>query len=295
MKELATRNRMYKIRPYLFILPAILFLGVFVIYPVFDLMIRSFQNWNLVNPPTWAGIRNYQIIFRKRDFMDALINTAVYTVFSVSIQLIVAIVIAAWLRKSKPINNLTRTAMFMPHIISLLSIAMVWMWLMDEKAGLLNVILSWFGIPGLRWLQSSETAMMSIIIVSIWKSLGYHTMIIYAALQGVPTELYEAAELDNAGRIRTFFRITLPMISPQTFMLLITMTIGSFKVFETIRIMTGGGPGSATEVLVYYIYEQAFYYQKVGLASAAGVVLLAIVGMLTAVYFLALSKKVHYQ
>ena len=183
----------------------------------------------------------------------------------------------------------------MPHIISLLSVAMVWMWIMDEKTGLLNMVLGWFGLPGLRWLQSSKTAMLSIIIVSIWKSLGYHTMIIYAALQSVPIELFEAAELDNAGRFRTFMRITLPMISPQTFMLLITMTIGSFKVFETIRIMTGGGPGSSTEVLVYYIYQQAFYYQKVGLASAAGVVLLLIVGLLTAFYFLALSKRVHYQ
>ena len=286
---------MEKIRPYLFIAPALLFLGVFVISPIIDLIIRSFQNWNLVNPPTWAGPRNYQIIFRKRDFLDSLVNTVIYTVFSVTIQLALSIVIATWLKKSKWINNFTRTAMFMPHIISLLSVAMVWMWIMDEKSGLLNMLLSWFNIPGLRWLQSSDTAMMSIIIVSIWKSLGYHTMIVYAALQGVPTEMYEAADLDNAGRIRTFFKITLPMISPQTFMLLITMTIGSFKVFETIRIMTGGGPGSATEVLVYYIYEQAFYYQKVGLASAAGVVLLLIVSVLTAVYFLALSKKVHYQ
>lgn len=295
MNDLSRSQRMDKVRPYLFILPAMVFLGVFVIYPIIDLIIRSFQTWNLVNPPTWAGLKNYQIIFRKRDFLDSLVNTGVYTVFGVSIQLGLSILLAAWLRKSKRLNNFTRTAMFMPHIISLLSVAMVWMWIMDEKTGLLNLVLGWFGVPGLRWLQSSDTAMMSIILVSVWKSLGYHTMIIYAALQGVPSELYEAADLDNAGRLRTFFKITLPMISPQTFMLLITMTIGSFKVFETIRIMTGGGPGSATEVLVYYIYQQAFYYQKVGLASAAGVVLLAIVGVLTAIYFLALSKKVHYQ
>lgn len=166
---------------------------------------------------------------------------------------------------------------------------------MDEKTGLFNMVLSALGLPTLPWLQSSDTAMMSIVIVSVWKSLGYYVMIIFAALQGIPSEIYEAADLDNASKTSCFFKITLPMISPQLFLALITMTIGSFKVFETIRIMTNGGPGTSTQVLVYYIYQYAFNYFKVGIASTGGVVLLIIVGLLTLFYFKALSKKVHYQ
>ena len=163
---------------------------------------------------------------------------------------------------------------------------------MNEDKGLLNMLLNLLGLPGLRWLNSAETAMTSLVIVSWWKSVGYYTVIIFSALQTIPTEIYEAADLDNAGRFSRFFRITFPMISPQAFLCLITMTIGSFKVFETIRVMTGGGPGKATYVLVYYIYMTAFQGQfKVCLACAAGVVLLFIVGLLTALYFMLLSGK----
>ena len=133
------------------------------------------------------------------------------------------------------------------------------------------------------------------MIVSLWKGLGYDVMLIYAAMQGVPAELYEAAELDNANRYSRFFKITLPMISPTLFTLLVTSTIGSFKVFESVNIMTKGGPGTSTQVLVYYIYKYAFKLNKIGLAAAAGVVLMVIVGFLTLVNFGVLSRKVHYQ
>jgi len=183
----------------------------------------------------------------------------------------------------------------MPHIISLLSVAMVWTWIMNKNNGALNIVLNFFGLPSLKWIDSSDTAMMSVIIVSLWKGLGYDVMLIYAAMQSVPAELYEAAELDHASRSARFFKITIPMISPQLFTLLITSTIGSFKVFESINIMTKGGPGTSTQVLVYYIYKHAFVLNKIGLAASAGVVLMVIVGILTIVYFCGLSRKVHYQ
>lgn len=272
-----------------------IFLTMFVVYPVIDLIIRSFQNWNMIQPAKWVGWDNYAYNFRKREFIDAIKNTFTYAIFVVGLGLPLATLMAVWLSKSTWINNLTRTVMFMPHVISLLSVAMVWTWIMNKDNGLLNIVLGFFGLPPLKWIDSSQTAMMSVIIVALWKSIGYNTMLIYAALQNVPAELYEAAELDNASRSARFFKITMPMISPQMFMLLINATIGSFKVFDTIRIMTQGGPGSSTQVLVYYIYKQAFSLNKIGLAASAGVILMLIVGVMTVIYFCALSKRVHYQ
>ena len=173
---------------------------------------------------------------------------------------------------------------------------MVWAWIMNKDNGLLNMVLNFFGLESLKWIDSSETAMMSVIIVALWKAIGYNTMLIYAAIQNVPAELYEAADLDNATSLKKFFKITLPMISPQMFMLLITATTGSFRVFDTIRVMTHGGPGTSTQVLVYYIYKQAFVLQgKVGYAFSAAVVLMLMIGVVTIAYFRVLSKRVHYQ
>ncbi|MCL1796237.1 MAG: sugar ABC transporter permease [Clostridia bacterium] len=295
MTQPSTR-RADRLRPYLFIAPAMIFLCVFVLYPCLNMIYLSFTSWNLVSPQkAFVGISNYTYLFKRKDFLAALRQTFQYTIGTVLAQGILSILIATWLKKATRVNNFLRGAIFMPHVIALLSVAMIWYWLMDEKSGLLNMALNFLGFAPCPWLQSSRTAMMSLVIVSCWKSLGYHVMIIYAALQGIPNDIYEAAELDNAGKASTFFKITFPMISPQAFLVLITMTIGSFRVFETIRIMTGGGPGTSTQVLVYYIYQTAFSYFKVGLASSAGVVLLWIVGVMTAFYFLALSKRVHYQ
>ncbi len=282
--------------PYLFIAPAIAFLCVFIVYPIVRLVALGFTEWNMIDPkPLFVGLRNYSILFRKREFLEAMSHTVVYTVFTVGVQLALAILVAVWLKPPTRFNAFSQAAIFTPHIISLVSVSMVWMWLMDPRTGVLNLVLNAFGLPSLKWLNSSDTAMMSIIMVSIWKGLGYHALVVLASLQAIPAEIYEAAALDNAGRTRVFFRITLPMISPQTFLLLITMTINSFKVFETIRIMTNGGPGNSTKVLVYYIYENAFTLMKLGYASAGGTVLLVIVAAITAVYFLVLSRRVHYQ
>ena len=285
-----------KVRPYVYILPALIFLGLFTVYPVIDMVIRSFQKWNLVTPPTWVGIKNYDYIFKRKEFKEAIVHTITYAIFVVGLGLSISTLFAVWLSKNTFMNNLTRTVMFMPHVIALISVAMVWAWIMNKNNGLLNMVLGFFGIPPLKWADSADTAMMSIIIVALWKAIGYNTMLIYAAIQNVPQELYEAADLDNANAVKKFFKITLPMISPQMFMLLITATTGSFRVFDTVRVMTHGGPGTSTQVLVYYIYEQAFVLNnKVGYAFAAAVVLMLMIGVLTLAYFCVLSKRVHYQ
>lgn len=285
-----------KAYPYLLVGPAIAFMLVFVIYPMFYLGYISLTNWNLINPTKrFVGLKNYITLFHREEFYTSLLNTCTYTFFTVVSIMTIALLLAVWFNKSTKLDVFGQMAIFTPHIIALVSVAMVWLWLMDPDVGLLNYILELFGFPPSKWLQSSDTSMMSIIIVSVWKSVGYYTLIILSALQSIPKEIYEAAELDNTSKPKQFFKITFPMISPQLFFLLIVMTIDSFKVFETVRVMTDGGPNFSTNVLVYFIYDNAFINMKLGYAAAAGMVLLLIVGLITIVYFKLLSKKVHYQ
>ncbi|WP_068775868.1 carbohydrate ABC transporter permease [Paenibacillus sp. FJAT-26967] len=283
------------VRPYLMILPAMAGILLFVIYPVFYLIKLSFYKYNLMNKDKskFIGMDNYTQIFSRDDFYTALWNTVIYTIGVVGLTMILSLLIAVWLNKKTRFNAIVQAGIFTPHIISIVSVALVWMWLMEPSHGLLNYVLKAVGLPGSPWLQSSGTAMISVILVSVWQNIGYYTLIIVAALQSVPPTIYEAAALDNASKFKVFTKITLPLISPQLFFILIIMTIGSFKVFDTVKIMTGGGPSGATTTLVYYIYE--FRSNSIGYASATGVILMAIIAVLTFVYFRLLSKKVHYQ
>ncbi|OXM83678.1 carbohydrate ABC transporter permease [Paenibacillus rigui] len=283
------------IRPYVMILPAMVGKILFVIYPIFYLIKLSLYKYNILNKAKskFIGLDNFKEIFSRADFYNALMNTVIYTISVVFLTLALALLFAVWLNKKGIFNGIVQAGIFTPHIISIVSIALVWMWLMEPNYGILNYLLKSLGLPGLSWLQSSNTSLMSVIIVSVWQNVGYYTLIIVAALQSIPPTIYEAAELDNAGKFKMFYKITLPLISPQLFFILIIMTIGSFKVFDTVKIMTGGGPNGSTTTLVYYIYE--FRTTSIGYASATGVVLMAIIALLTFVYFKVLSKKVHYQ
>ncbi|MCU6794507.1 MULTISPECIES: carbohydrate ABC transporter permease [Paenibacillus] len=283
------------IRSYLMVLPAMIGIFTFVIYPMLYLIYLSLFKYNLMNKAksTFIGLDNYKEVFMREDFYKSLGNTVVYTVGAVVLTMVISLLIALWLSKSSKFNSIVQAGLFTPHIISIVSIALVWLWLMEPNLGFLNFVLKALGLPPSQWLQSSKTALISVIIVSVWHSVGYYTLIIVAALQSIPPSIYEAAELDNAKKFKVFYKITLPLISPQLFFILIIMTIGSFKVFDTVRIMTGGGPNNATSTLVYYIY--GFRTTNIGFSSATGVVLMAIIGILTFIYFSLLSKKVHYQ
>jgi sn-glycerol 3-phosphate transport system permease protein len=284
-----------RIRPYLLVAPAMIGICLFVMYPVIYLIYLSFYKYNLLNKAKskYIGLDNFKQIFTRGDFYQALTNTVVYTIGVVVLTMLISLLIALWLNKKKSINAIVQAGIFTPHIISIVSIALVWLWLMEPNQGLLNFVFKAIGLPPSPWLQSSKTALMSVIIVSVWHGIGYYTLIIVAALQSIPPTIYEAAALDNASRFKVFYKITIPLISPQLFFLLIIMTIGSFKVFDTVQVMTGGGPNNATSTLVYYIYE--YRTTNIGYSAATGVVLMAIIGILTFIYFRVLSKRVHYQ
>lgn len=289
------RNIWATLRPYAMIAPCMLFIMVFVIYPILNMLYLSFFDYNLITEKKFVGLANYKrLFFINVDFWTALKNTTVYTAAMVFFLIFFGLLLALWFQKDSVMNRIAQRVMFLPHICAMLSVAMIFQWLMDEE-GLFNAVLNFFNLPGLRWLSSSSTAMLSIAIVSIWKNSGYYALILLSSLKAIPNEINEAAALDDAGPLRKFFKITLPMLSPQLFFLLVTITIGSFKMFDTVRIMTGGGPGNSTDTIVYYIYRYGMSHLKFGYASAAGTVLCVIMMVLTVLYFRVADKKVHYQ
>lgn len=285
-----------KILPYLLVMPAVLILVAFYIYPIFYNLYLSFQDWNMRGAMEFIGLQNYIELFKSDDFRQTLVNTIVYMVMNVSLSIILAIGLAMFLSKNTFINRIIQTLSFTPNIISLISVSMIWMWLMnDDETGLFNYFLSFFGVDPVGWLSDKNWALFSLVLVSIWKSVGYNALIITSSLGRVPGYLYEAAFLDNASKSSIFFNITLKMISPTLFFLVLMNIISSFQVFETINVMTQGGPDNSTNTLVFSIYKQGFEYYRVGYASVMAVVLMVMVGIITIFYFKALEKNVHYR
>jgi sn-glycerol 3-phosphate transport system permease protein len=287
-----------KIKPYLLLLPAFIGIAVFTVYPVIKLVYWSFFKVNQLNnaKTAYVGLKNYDYLLTSPAFLKTLANTTIYSLWTIVIIMLVAIIMAFWLSKRQNrMSKFAQAAAFTPHIISSVSVGLVFSQMMNPTFGLFNSVLTLLNLPASKWLTSSATALGSVISVAVWKSIGYYCLIVIGALQSISPSIYEAAALDNAGNFTTMRRITIPMISPQLFFTLIVMTIGSFKVFDTVRILTDGGPNNATSVIVYYIYKQVFWESSIGRAAAAGTILLAIVGALTALYFVLLSRKVHYQ
>lgn len=278
--------------------PALIAVFVFTIYPICFLIYWSFYSGSLVTAhPKFVGLKNYLSLLVNPDFGKIVINTAIYSFVLVFFQISLSLLLAAWLngKLNKKLSSTAQAVAFMPHIISFVSVSMVFMWLMNKDVGFFNSILTKLGFEKCLFMAGEKTALGSIIFVMLWKSLGYYTLLMIAAMQGVPKEVYEAAELDEAPPWRVFFKITVPFISPTIFFTTITATINSFKVFDIINLMTQGGPMNSTNTLVYYIYEMSFKFGKPGVGSAAGVLLLILVGSLTILYFRFMERKVHYQ
>lgn len=284
-----------KLKPYIIIAPCMFLVVLFIIYPVVNMFYLSFFEYDLITEKKFVGFDNYyRLLFVNVDFWSAAKNTVIYTFFVLLFLLFFALMFALWFQKSTRLNALAQRIMYFPNICSMVAVSMIFSWLMDEK-GLFNTVLNFFNLPGLRWLESSSTVLMSIIIVAVWKSMGYNALLLMSALKSIPAEINEAAELDDAKPITKFFKITLPMLSPQLFFMLINITTGSFKVFETVRLLTGGGPGNSSDVLVFYIYRYAMSYLQFGYASAGGVCLFLFLAVLTVLYFKVIEPRVHYQ
>ena len=285
-----------KAQPYLFVAPAVVILAIFWVYPILNMGYLSLFKWDLISPKMqFVGLQNFQALFADQQFWQTFVNTVIYTLFVVGLGVTLGLFVAVYLKEHTKTNGFIQAVIFSPYVVSLASVALLWMWIMNKDYGLLNSILGFFDIGAVDWLGDSHVALVSLILISVWKSVGYDALILVSAIQGIPAHLYEAARLDQASPWTTFRKITLPMISPTLFFLVVVDAIASLKVFETIQIMTAGGPQNATNTLVFSLYQYGFQFNKVGYAAAIGVVLLALIAVFAIVYFKLLSNRVHYR
>jgi len=258
---------------YLFLLPNLLLFLAFTIYPVFASFFYSLNRWNLHNPMQFIGLGNYTTLLNDPIFRKVLGNTFYYTAGIIPFQTALGLLIALGLNQKLRFTTFYRSVYFVPVVTSSIAVSMVWQWLYQPEWGVFNSLLKQIGIQGPNWLFSTSWAMPSVILLSIWKNVGYSVVLYLAALQGVPESLFESAMIDGANAWHRFWRITLPMISPTTFFIIVLSVIGSFQSFDQIYVLTQGGPARATSVIAYYLYENGFKFFNMGYAAAIAYVL----------------------
>lgn len=268
----------------IFIAPAALGLAVFLIWPLIRGIWLSFTNYNLLTPAEFVGLANYRRLIADPIFWDSLKTTVYYVLLNIGIQTAVAMVIALLMYRLTQ-STLLRGLVLTPYLVSNVVAALVWVWILDTQFGVGNQILGWLGIDPIGFFTDSAWAIPTIALVNVWRHMGYTALLIFAGLQTLPPSVYEAARLDGAGEIRTFFSVTLPLLRPIMALVLIMTIIGSFQVFDTVAITTGGGPANATNVLQLYIYDMAFDRFQFGYASAMSVGLLIVLGVITAIQY----------
>jgi multiple sugar transport system permease protein len=255
----------------------------------------SFAEWDSFNPIKFVGLKNFSRLLADETFKISFLNTIYFTVATVPLTLVCSLILAVLLNKGMRGIKSFRAMMFSPYITSTVAIGIVWNLLFHPTMGPINEFLKQIGIHNLPgWTASTDWAMPAIIIVSVWKGMGYYMVMYLAGLQGIPGELYEAAEVDGANRWQRFKSITIPMLTPTTFLVTVMLTISSFKVFDLILVMTSGGPGRSTNVLVYQIYNEAFTNLKFGYSSAISMVLFVLVIIITIIQFKFEEKWVNY-
>ncbi len=279
---------------YLFLTPFFLGLVFFILGPVLAAFAISFSTWDLLSPPRWVGLANYREMVNDRLFWIALKNTLYFTVVSVPVTLILALGLAVLMnRRIRGIEAL-RAIYFFPVTASIVAVSLLWAWMYTPDFGIINYLLSYLGIPKINWLVNPQLALPSVIIMSVWRGLGFNIVVFLAGLQSIPRDLYEAAALDGATGWDQFRHITVPLLTPTIFFATIMALIGSFQVFEQTYIMTQGGPANATMTLVYQIFLNGFTYLRMGYASAQSFVLFAILFAITLVQVRLQTRWVHY-
>ncbi|WP_053371865.1 carbohydrate ABC transporter permease [Paenibacillus sp. FJAT-27812] len=279
---------------YIFIGPWLIGAILFALYPIIASAYYSFTEYNIVNSPKWIGLGNYEELFHDKIFWLSVKATVKYMLLSIPIQLGLALFFAVLINQKIPFKGFFRTAMYVPSMVSGAAMSLMWLWVFNPKVGLINYMLSWFCVDGPSWLFDEKWALIGIIIMSLW-TVGGGMIIFLAGLQGVPQSLYEASDIDGGGRLRSFWHITLPMISPVILFQLIMGMIESFQVFTQAYVMTQGGPNYSTMFYVYYLYQNAFTNSRMGYASAMAWILLLVIMFFTLLVMRMSKKLVHYE
>jgi len=281
--------------PFLFLLPALVLLGLFTYYPIGYSFFHSLHLQNFLNPkPVFAGFENYRRMLNDPIFWTVVKNNLIYSLLTIFPTMALALFLAILIDESKRFKTFFKIGLFYPMLIPTAAGAMVWVLMFDPSLGLINKVLRLFGLPQPGWLGSSDYSLWGLIIMGIWKDTGYYMLIFLAGLQNIPIDLYEAASIEGANWWKKHLFITIPLVSPTTLFVFVVAVIQSFKVFTQVHLMTKGGPGYSSNVLVYYTYENAFRYWDIGLASALTCVLILFLILLVMLIFGFLARKVHY-
>jgi multiple sugar transport system permease protein len=264
------------------LLPSLAVIAVFVVFPIVFSLYLSFHKWAILTPEKpFVGLANYARMLASPEFWECLRNTFLYTAGVVPLGAAASLGLALLLDRTVAGSGFFRTAFFLPTITSIIAISVVWLWVYDDANGLANTLLRLVGLKPVRWLTSTRTSLLSLVIMTVWKNAGYHMVVFLAGLQAIPPSLHEAALIDGASPGQRFRYVTWPLLTPTTVFVLVTNTIFTFQVFGPIYVMTGGGPVRSTSVIVYYLYQRAFEFQEMGYASAVAWVIFVILIALT--------------
>ena len=269
---------------YVLISPFYIFFFFFIVLPILINIFLSFTRYDF-RTINFVGLNNYFRLFKDQFFLSALRNTGIYTFFTLFITMGLSLIVAVILNEAFALQKVYRTFFFMPHVISMVAASMIWLWMFEPSQGAINDFLSNFGVKRIEWMYDVRYALPGLIIMGIWKNLGYNMVIYLAGLQTIPVYLYEAATIDGATPLQKFFKITLPMLAPVTFFLFVTGLIFNFNVFEQVLIMTNGGPLNSTTTIVHQVYTRAFFQFLMGYASAMAVFAVLIIAAITLANF----------
>ena len=270
----------------LFLLPAVIILGTFNFYPALYSLYLSFFEWNGVSPDKpFVGLENYRRLFASGEFWNSLRVTVVYAGAMTVAALALGMVVAVLLNQDVRGRAFYRALYFLPVITPTVATGVVWRYLFDPSQGVINRGLSGIGIAGPSWLTDPTWALAAVVVVGVWKRVGFNMVVYLAALQGIPRAYYEAAELDGASSWQRFRHVTLPLLAPSTFFLSVTALIDAFQVFDLIYVMTSGGPLGSTDVIGYYLYRYGFRFYELGFASAIAYVMFALIFVVTVIQF----------
>lgn len=282
---------------YFFLAPSLLGLLIFTIGPIFGAFGLTFYSWDFLTPPKFVGFENFAKLLNDQRMFASYRVTTLYVIGQVGLTTLAGLFLAMGVNRniSTPLRYFLRSAYFFPVITSIASVAVIWGYLYNTDRGIINYYLGNFGIPAIPWLASSRWALFSIIMMIVWKSLGFDFILFLAGLQNIPRHLYEAAVIDGADSRQQFFYITLPLLTPTIFFVVIIGLIGGFQVFDAPYIMTAGGPGDATRTIAMHIYENGFRFLRMGQASAIAMLLFAVILLITLIQMVVGKRWVHYQ
>ncbi|MFK4087845.1 carbohydrate ABC transporter permease [Kribbella sp. NPDC020789] len=274
----------------IFLAPATLGFVVFYIWPTLRGAYLSFTEYSLLEAPKFNGLANYDRMIHDSFFWNALAVTVEYVVINIGVQTVLAVAIAMVMyRLTKSIT--VRAAILLPYLVANVVVALVWYWMLDFQVGIVNQGLTWIGVDPVAFFGDSNWAIPTVAGINVWRHMGYTALLVFAGLQTIPSYVYEAAEVDGAGEMKTFFKITLPLLRPVLVMVLVVTMIGSFQIFDTVAVTTQGGPINATRVIYYYIYERAFTRFDFGYASAMAMVLFVILAVVSLLQLRLLRAK----